>query len=139
VIFEILGEPASAPQPGECPFDDPALGQNGKAFHLIGSFNNLALKLRQDPRQRLLELRPLVTAIGEQLFQKREQAKQRQQEKDAATAILYIGRMNDGMEQQTQRVYKNMPLLALDFLSRIATDRINRAPLFRCFSRFDRR
>jgi hypothetical protein len=31
-----------------------------------------------------------------------------------AIAILIIGRMNDGVQQQTQRVYENMALLPLD-------------------------
>jgi len=29
-IFEILGKPAAAAQPGKGSLDDPALGQNGK-------------------------------------------------------------------------------------------------------------
>ena len=75
-------------------------------------------------------MRPLIAAIGKELFQKREQAKQRRQQKDTAVAVLYIGRMNDGVKQKSKRIYKNMPLLTLDFLSRIVAIRVDRGPPF---------
>jgi len=75
-------------------------------------------------------LRSLVAAVGKELLQKWEQAKQRRQQKDAAVAVLYIGWMNDGMQQKTKRVYKNMPFLTLDFLSCIVAIRVDRAPPF---------
>ena len=39
--------------------------------------------------------------------------------------------MNDRVEQQTQRIYENVALLALDFLARIIAMRIDAGPLFR--------
>jgi hypothetical protein len=41
---------------------------------------------------------------------------------------LDIGRMDDGVEQQTQRVYENMAFLALDLLARIIAMRIDAGP-----------
>jgi hypothetical protein len=38
--------------------------------------------------------------------------------------------MNDGVEQQTQRVYENMAFLALDLLARIIAMRIDAGPPF---------
>ena len=38
--------------------------------------------------------------------------------------------MNDGVEQQAQRVYENMALLALDLLARIIAMRIDAGPPF---------
>ena len=38
--------------------------------------------------------------------------------------------MNDGMEQQTQRVYQNVALLALDLLARIIAMWIDAGPPF---------
>jgi hypothetical protein len=38
--------------------------------------------------------------------------------------------MDDGMEQQTQRVFENMALLALDLLARIVAMRIDAGPPF---------
>src|SRR5262252_1754195 len=63
---------------------------------------------RQDLRQGLLKVRPLVAAI----------------------AIVDIGRMNDGVQQQTQRVYENMALRALDRFARVIAMRIDAAPPF---------
>jgi hypothetical protein len=36
----------------------------------------------------------------------------------------------DAMKQQAQRIYKNVPLSALDFLARIIAGRIDRGPPF---------
>jgi hypothetical protein len=41
---------------------------------------------------------------------------------------LDIGRMDDGVEQQTQRVCENMAILALDLLARIIAMRIDAGP-----------
>jgi hypothetical protein len=38
--------------------------------------------------------------------------------------------MHDGMEQQTQRIYQYMALLALDLLARIVAMRIDAGPPF---------
>ena len=75
-------------------------------------------------------MRSLIAAVGKELFQKWEQAEQRRQHKDAAVAVLYIGWMNDGVQQKTERIYKNMPLLTLDFLSCIVAIRVDRGPPF---------
>ena len=49
---------------------------------------------------------------------------------NATVAILDIGGMNDSVEQQTQRIYENMALLALDLLARIVAMRIDAGPPF---------
>ena len=36
--------------------------------------------------------------------------------------------MNDGAQQKTKRIYKNMPFLTLDFLSCIVAIRVDRSP-----------
>ena len=53
----------------------------------------------------------------------------------AAVPILNVSGMNDGMNQQALCIDENMPLLALDLLSRIVARPINRKPPF--FSAFD--
>ena len=75
-------------------------------------------------------MRSLIAAISKELFQKWEQAEQRRQQKDAAVAVLDIGRMNDGVQQKTKRIYKYMPFLTLDFLSCIVAIRVDRGPPF---------
>jgi hypothetical protein len=49
---------------------------------------------------------------------------------NATVAILDIGGMNDSVEQQTQRIYENVALLALDLLARIVAMRIDAGPPF---------
>jgi hypothetical protein len=44
--------------------------------------------------------------------------------------LLNAGGMNDGVQQQTHRVYENMTLLALDLFPRIVAVRINAGPPF---------
>src|SRR6476661_5510372 len=48
----------------------------------------------------------------------------------AAVAVLDIGRMNNRVQQQTQRIYENMALLALDLFARIIAMRIDVGPPF---------
>src|SRR6516165_8887939 len=74
-------------------------------------------------------LRNRVQASKE-LFQERVHPEKGRKKQDAAIAILDIGRMNDGVQQQTQRVYENMALLALDLFARVIAMRIDAAPPF---------
>ena len=86
---------------------------------MIGSFDDFSFEAGEDCGERVAEDRPLIGAIGKQLLQKWELTKQRRQQQDAAVAILNAGGMNDGVQQQTQRIDENMPLLALDQFARI--------------------
>ena len=52
------------------------------------------------------------------------------QQYDATIAILNASGMNDGVQQQTQRIDENMPLLALDQLARIEAGWIDAGPPF---------
>jgi hypothetical protein len=54
-----------------------------------------------DTRQSVSELWSLITAVGKQLSQKRVHAEQCFDDKDTAIAILNIGRMNDGVQDET--------------------------------------
>ena len=74
--------------------------------------------------------RPLISAVGEQLLQERKQAKQRGQQKNASVAILNVGGMHDGMQQQSLGVGENVPLLALDQLAGVEPRWIDAGPPF---------
>ncbi len=50
--------------------------------------------------QGVCEQRPLVGTVSKELVQKRIGAEQTRHDKNAAIAILNIGRMNDGVEQE---------------------------------------
>src|SRR5215468_6875949 len=105
-------------------------GSTTKSFRPIGALDDFSFELWQDLRQGLLKVRPLVATIGKELFQERVHPEKGRKKQDAAIAILDIGRMNDGVQQQTQRVYENMALLALDLFARVIAMRIDAAPPF---------
>jgi hypothetical protein len=72
----------------------------------------------------------LIGAVGKQLLKERKLIEQRCQQQQAAIAILNVGGMDDGVEQQTERIDENMPLLALDQLAGIEAMRIDAGPPF---------
>ncbi len=97
---------------------------------MIGAPNDFGFEVWPNFRQGLVEARPLIGSVGNELLQERMHPKQGRKEQNSAVAILDIGGMNDGMEQQTQRIYEDVPLLALDLLARIIAMRIDAGPPF---------
>lgn len=97
---------------------------------MIGSFDDFGFETRQDFGERVGKSRPLIGAVGEQLLEEWKPTSYRGQQIDAAIAILNAGGMNEGMDQQTQRIYENMALLALDLFARIIAMRIDAGPPF---------
>ena len=84
----------------------------------------------QDILPRVVEYRPLVSAIGKEFLQKRKPAEQGSEDQNAAIAVLDIGWMHDGVQQQAYRVDKDVALLTFDLLTRIVARRIDAGPLF---------
>ena len=103
---------------------------------MIGALDDFSFEIGEDFRQGLLEFRSLIAAVGKQLFQERIRSEQCRKKQNAAVAVLDIGRMNNRVQQQTQRIYENMALLALDLFARIIAMRIDAGPLFLRSSRF---
>ena len=97
---------------------------------MIGALDDFSFEVGEDFRQGVLELQPLIAAVGKQLLQERIPAEQGCKQQDAAVAVLDIGRVDDGVEQQTQRIYEKVALLALDLLARIIAMRIDPRPRF---------
>ena len=97
---------------------------------MIGAPDDLSFEVGQGFCECLVEMRSLVASIGEKLLQERIHSEQGGKQQNAAVAILDIGAMDDGMEQQTQRIYENMALLAFDLLARIIAMRIDAGPPF---------
>src|SRR5260370_4710640 len=129
-VLPILGKPSAAVEPSKGAFDDPTAWKHHESFRPIGALDDLSFELRQDLRQGLLKVRPLVATIGKELFQERVHPEKGRKKQDAAIAILDIGRMNDGVQQQTQRVHQNMALFPLDLFARVIAMRIDAAPPF---------
>jgi hypothetical protein len=59
-----------------------------------------------------------------------EQSSRPAQQLKCSITVLNIGRMNDDVQQQTQRVNQNVPLATLDLLARVVARRIERRPPF---------
>jgi hypothetical protein len=77
-----------------------------------------------------LKLFSLVPAVRVEFEQERKQSEQRAHQQDAAVAILDIGGMDDGAQQQALRVYQDVALLALDLFPGIVARRIDTKPPF---------
>jgi hypothetical protein len=129
-VFLVLGETATASEPADGAFDDPALGQHDEAFGLITAADDVGDQARQGVGQTIMEHRAGTGAVGKQLVEKRELSEQRGQDHEAAIAILNIGGGDQGMQQQSQIIDENVALLALDQLAAIKPVRINAAPPF---------
>ena len=97
---------------------------------MIGSFDDFGFETGQNPGERVAKNRPLIGAVGKQLVEEWKPTEQRRQQCDATIAILNAGGMNDGVQQQTQRIDENMPLLALDQFAGIEPVRIDAGPPF---------
>jgi len=65
-----------------------------------------------------------------ELLEEWKLAKQRGEQQQAAIAVLNVGGMDDGVQQQTECIDQNMPLLALDQLAGIEAMRIDAGPPF---------
>jgi len=118
VALEVSGKASVVTDPGQGPFDDPTFGQDNEAVQFI-AFDDLQL-----PGAGLCDgggrLRPLVTGIGEDTLDEGEQATGAAIENQfRAVAVLHVGRMDDDIQEQAERVDEDVPLAARDLLTRI--------------------
>ena len=129
-VFPVLGESATAPEPADGALDNPPFGQNEEAFGLIATADDLSGEERHGVRQTVMKHRPGIGAVGKQLLEERELSEQGGQNHDAAVTILNIGGGHQRVQQQTQRIDQNVPLLALDQFAAIKPVRIDARPPF---------
>ena len=71
-----------------------------------------------------------VAAVGKDPLEEGKHSTSPAQQMEAAVAILNVGRMNDGVEQQTQRIYQKVALATFDLLACIIAMRIDTRPPF---------
>ena len=109
---------------------DPALGQRHEPLAPIGAFDDLGFEMRQDAGERGAEDRSLVGAVGEQPFEKGEQAEQCRQQGEAAVAILNVGGGDDAVQEQALGIDEDVSLPALDQLARVKAGRVDARPPF---------
>jgi hypothetical protein len=97
---------------------------------MIGASDDFGFEVGQGFGERGMELWSLVASIGKELLQERIHSEQGRKNQGAAVAILDIGGMNNGVKQQTHRVYENLALLSLDFFTRVIAMWIDASPPF---------
>jgi hypothetical protein len=97
---------------------------------VIGSFDDLGLEIGQDFGEPVRKNQTLIGAIGKQLLKEWKLAEQRGEQQQAAIAILNVGGVDNGVQQQTQRIDQDVPLLALDQLAGIEPVRVDAGPPF---------
>jgi hypothetical protein len=99
-VLPILGKPATAIEPCESALDDPTLGQDDEPICLIGPPDDFDAQVRANAREGSREYGSLIRGVGKQRSQERVHSKQRRHDENTAVAILNIGRVNDGVEQE---------------------------------------
>ena len=73
----------------------------------------------------------LITGIGEDALDEREEAARGWIENEPHTvAILHVGRMNDDVQQEAERIDEDVPLATRDLLARIEALRVERGAPF---------
>ena len=127
--FPILRQPPAAVQPTNRALNDPAFGQDNEPAGL-GALHDFDIHLPTDLGQPLLKFLALIAGVSVELQQERVQPEQRAHQQHAAIPVLGVSGKDHRLHQQSLRVYKDMPLLALDFLARVIAMRINRDPPF---------
>jgi len=129
-IFPILGQTPASSKPCEGALDDPSLWQDDEALRVVGSLDDFDIYLRHYFRHGAAKQWALIATIGVEPQQEWIKAEQRRHDEFAAIAILNVGGVHDGVDQQALRIDENVAFLALDLFSRIVTRRIDRSPPF---------
>ena len=129
VALEVARKTPVVADPCQGPLDDPAFGENDEAMELV-AFDDLEF-----PSAGLGDgrggLRSLIAGIGEDALDKGKEAAGAPVENERrAIAILNVGRMDDDVQQEAERVDENMPFAARNLLARIEALRVDRGAPF---------
>ena len=129
ISLEIARQAAIAANPGQGSFDDPALGQHDEFVQFV------ALDDLDHPTtgagSRSRGAWSLVTGIGEDAFDEREQAAGAPIENQPRpVAVLKVGGMDDDVQQKTERIDQDVALAPGDLLARIIPLRVKRGAPF---------
>ena len=129
ISLEIARQAAIAADPGQGSFDDPSLGQDDEFVQFI------ALDDLQHPTtgagSRSRGARSLIAGVGEDALDEGEEAAGASIENQPRpVAVLNVGGMNDNIQQEAERIDKDMALAPGDLFARIKPLRVKRGAPF---------
>jgi hypothetical protein len=124
-VFPVAGQTSASVEPGDGPLDDPALGFDNEALGVLTPFDDFNRQALHRLGSTRLEDRSCIGAVGEQLAQEGELPEQGGKQQHATIAVLNVGRSDQRVQHQTERVDEKMALFALDQLARIEAMRVN--------------
>ena len=129
VTLEVAREASVVADPGEGSLDDPAFWEHDESMQLV-ALDDLELP-SAGPGDGRGGLRSLIAGIGEDALDEGKEATGALIENECcAIAILHVGRMDDDVQQEAERVNENMPFTARNLLARIEALRVNRGAPF---------
>ena len=129
-IFPILGEPTTSIEPADGALDEPALRFDDEPFDAVAAFDDFDLQRGHDVGNAIQEDRPGIGAVCEQLAQEWELSEQGGQQQHTAVAVLNVSGSDQGVQQQTELVDKNVALLALDQFAGVKAMRVDASAPF---------
>lgn len=126
-VLDVSGEAPAAVQPAEGAFDDPALGEGDEALGGTGPLDDL------ERRAGGLAnggggVGALVAAVGDDAFQERKEPAHLLQHRQAAVAVLDVGRQDVHPEHQPERINDGMALAPFDLLAGVVAHGIRAFP-----------
>src|SRR6267142_2169862 len=120
--LEILRQAAVAIEPSQGPFDDPAPRQQLKADSVSGAFDDLDGPFAEFGES-FGQVGAVVDTVGEEMAQPGKQLVDGLDDQHGTIAILDIGGVHLGADQQTASIGHNVALTPFDLLGRIVTTR----------------
>jgi hypothetical protein len=91
-LLNLLGQPATASEPGEGPLPNPPLGEDDKAGRRLAAFAELGLELQAGFGYGFVNQRPLSGPFGEPLCQYRTAVGEGEEPQNSAGPVLDVGR-----------------------------------------------
>ena len=113
----VLAHSSVTADPGKGAFHAPSLGQHDEANGVAASLDNV----QYPPAEGLGPSNEFacVTSVRPDAFQSRIQPAEPTQHQLGPVPILDIGGMDHNCQDESQRVYHDVPLATLDFLARV--------------------
>jgi hypothetical protein len=111
--FEVFGKAAVTIEPGEGAFDDPAAGKASKTDGVSPARHDLNGPAAEFG-ERVHQLVAGISAVGEEVAQPRKEVVNGRDDERSTIAVLHVGAMHLGADQQTRRVGDEVTLAAFD-------------------------